>query len=180
MGNLISVINRWFSAKETRCLMLGLDAAGKTTVLYKLKFGEQVTTIPTIGFNVESFEHKGFWMSVWDVGGQARIRELWRHYYHNTQALIFVVDSNDIGRIDEARETLDSLLNADELRDCVVLVYANKQDLPNALKPVELGERLRLHSIRSHVWHVQGTCATMGDGLYEGLDWLGREINKRF
>jgi signal recognition particle receptor subunit beta len=98
----------------------------------------------------------------------------------NTQALIFVVDSNDLQRIDEARETLDSLLNADELRDCVILIYANTQDFPNALKPAELGERLRLHSIRSHDWHMQGTCATTGDGLYEGLDWLGREINKRF
>jgi small GTP-binding protein len=151
MENLMAVINKWFAAKEVRWLMLGLDAAGKTTVLYKLKLGEQVTTIPTIGFNVESFEHGGLKMSVWDVGGQDRIRELWHHYYNNTQGLIFVVDSNDIERLDEVWAALDRVLNADELRDCVVLIYANKQDLPSALKPAELGERLRLNSIRSHV-----------------------------
>jgi small GTP-binding protein len=180
MGNLISLINKWFSAKETRILMLGLDAAGKTTVLYKLKLGEHVTTIPTIGFNVESFEHRGLKMNVWDVGGQHRIRALWRHYYHNAKGLIFVVDSNDISRIDEAREELNTLLNADELHDCIVLIYANKQDLPHSMKPTELAIHLGLNSLSSHHWFIQGTCATTGDGLYEGLDWLGREINKRF
>ena len=109
--------------------MLGLDAAGKTTVLYKLKLGEHVTTIPTIGFNVETIEYNGFNLNIWDIGGQDRIRALWRHYYHNTQGLIFVVDSNDIDRIDEARDELHKLLEEDELRDAILLVYANKQDL---------------------------------------------------
>jgi small GTP-binding protein len=119
-------------------------------------------------------------MNVWDVGGQDRIRALWRHYFHNTQGLIFVVDSNDIGRIDEARDELHKLLEEDELRDAILLVYANKQDLPNAIKPQELGNRLRLNSITNRAWQVQGTCATTGDGLYEGLDWLGEQINKKF
>jgi small GTP-binding protein len=160
--------------------MLGLDAAGKTTILYRLKLGEQLPTIPTIGFNVETFEHKGLKMCVWDVGGQTRLRELWRHYYHNTQGLIFVVDSTDVARFDEARDELDVLLESDELRDVVILIYANKQDLPQAINPTEIGERLKLRSIVNHAWHIQGTSATTGEGLYEGLDWLGREINKRF
>ncbi|KAH0787916.1 ADP-ribosylation factor [Histomonas meleagridis] len=179
MGLFFSdIYNKWFRNKETRILMLGLDAAGKTTVLYKLKLGEQVTTIPTIGFNVETFEYKGLNMNVWDVGGQDRIRPLWRHYFHNTQGLIFVVDSNDIGRIDEARDVLHRLLEEDELRNSVLLVYANKQDLPNAIKPMELGNRLKLNTITNRPWQVQGTCATTGDGLYEGLDWLGEQIHK--
>ncbi|KAH0791652.1 ADP-ribosylation factor [Histomonas meleagridis] len=179
MGLFFSdIYNKWFKNKETRILMLGLDAAGKTTVLYKLKLGEQVTTIPTIGFNVETFEYKGLNMNVWDVGGQDRIRPLWRHYFHNTQGLIFVVDSNDIGRIDEARDVLHRLLEEDELRNSVLLVYANKQDLPNAVKPMELGNRLKLNTITNRPWQVQGTCATTGDGLYEGLDWLGEQIHK--
>jgi small GTP-binding protein len=104
MGLFFSeVYNKWFGNRETRCLMLGLDAAGKTTILYKLKLGEHVTTIPTIGFNVEAIEHKGLNLHVWDIGGQERIRALWRHYYHNTQGLIFVVDSNDVTRVEEAR-----------------------------------------------------------------------------
>jgi small GTP-binding protein len=128
--------------------MLGLDAAGKTAVLYKLKLGEHVTTISTIGFNVETIEHKGFNLKVWDVGGEDRIRALWRHYFHNTRGLIFVVDSNDIGRVDEAREELHKLLEEEEeLRAAILLVYANKQDLPNAIKPMELGNKLRLNTI---------------------------------
>jgi signal recognition particle receptor subunit beta len=91
-----------------------------------------------------------------------------------------VVDSNDIGRIDEARDELDKLLEEDELRDAILLVYANKQDLPNAVKPQELGNRLKLNAITNRAWHVQGTCATIGDGLYEGLDWLGAQIGKKF
>ena len=180
MGLFFSeVFNKWFKNREMRILMLGLDAAGKTTVLYKLKLGEHVTTIPTIGFNVETIEYKGLNLNVWDVGGQDRLRPLWRHYFHNSQGLIFVVDSNDIGRIDTARDVLHSLLEEDELRDAVLLVYANKQDLPNSIKPSELGNRLRLNTITNRPWQVQGTCATTGDGLYEGLDWLGEQINKK-
>ena len=160
--------------------MLGLDAAGKTTVLYKLKLGEHVTTIPTIGFNVETIEYKSFNLNIWDVGGQDRIRALWRHYYHNTQGLIFVVDSNDVNRIDEARDELHKLLEEDELRDAILLVYANKQDLPNAIKPQDLSSRLRLNTITNRPWQCQGACATTGDGLCEGLDWLGAQINKKF
>jgi small GTP-binding protein len=180
MGIAFGIFKKWFQNRETRCLMLGLDAAGKTTVLYRLKIGEVITTIPTIGFNVETIEYKGFNMNVWDVGGQNRIRDLWRHYYHNTQGLIFVVDSNDVSRMDEAREVLQNLLEADELRDAVLLVYANKQDLPNAIKPQELAERLKLNGLGSRVWQIQGTCARTGDGLYEGLDWLGSQLSKKF
>jgi len=95
---------RLFGKKEMRILMVGLDAAGKTTILYKLKLGEVVTTIPTIGFNVETVEYKNISFTVWDVGGQDKIRPLWRHYYQNTQGIIFVVDSNDRERIDDSAE----------------------------------------------------------------------------
>ena len=74
---------------------VGLDAAGKTTILYKLKLGEVVTTIPTIGFNVETVHYKNITFTVWDVGGQDKIRPLWRHYYEDAQGLIFVVDSTN-------------------------------------------------------------------------------------
>jgi len=106
--------------------MVGLDAAGKTTILYKLKLGEVVTTIPTIGFNVETVDYKNISFTVWDVGGQDKIRLLWRHYYQNTQGLIFVVDSNDRDRIDDAREELHKMLSEEELKEAVLLVFANK------------------------------------------------------
>src|SRR5580658_6632705 len=144
-----------FGKKEMRILMVGLDAAGKTTILYKLKLGEIVTTIPTIGFNVETVEYKNISFTVWDVGGQDKIRPLWRHYFQNTQGLIFVVDSNDRERVEAAREELHKMINEDELRDAVILVFANKQDLPNAMTAAEITDKLALHSLRSRNWYIQ-------------------------
>uniref|UniRef100_A0A8C4KSD3 ARF GTPase 4 n=1 Tax=Equus asinus TaxID=9793 RepID=A0A8C4KSD3_EQUAS len=158
---------------------VGLDAAGKTTILYKLKLGEIVTTIPTIGFNVETVEYKNICFTVWDVGGQDKIRPLWRHYFQNTQGLIFVVDSNDRERIQEGAEELQKMLQEDELRDAVLLLFANKQDLPNAMAISEMTDKLGLQSLRNRTWYVQATCATQGTGLYEGLDWLSNELSKR-
>lgn len=134
---LSSVFNRLFGKKNMRILMVGLDAAGKTTILYKLKLGEIVTTIPTIGFNVETVEYKNISFTVWDVGGQDKIRPLWRHYFQNTQGLIFVVDSNDRERAQEAQEELQKMLGEDELREATLLVFANKQDLPNAMSSAD-------------------------------------------
>ena len=146
---------------------------------YKLKLGEIVTTIPTIGFNVETVEYKNISFTVWDVGGQDKIRPLWRHYFQNTQGLIFVVDSNDRERITEARDELQRMLNEDELRDAALLVFANKQDLPNAMNAAEITDKLGLHSLKQRAWFMQSACATNGDGLYEGLDWLATELKKR-
>uniref|UniRef100_A0A3Q3J5J1 ADP-ribosylation factor 5 n=1 Tax=Monopterus albus TaxID=43700 RepID=A0A3Q3J5J1_MONAL len=155
MGLTISsIFSRLFGKKQMRILMVGLDAAGKTTILYKLKLGEIVTTIPTIGFNVETVEYKNISFTVWDVGGQDKIRPLWRHYFQNTQLL------------------------EDELKDAVLLVFANKQDLPNALSVSELTDKLGLHALRNRTWHIESTCATQGTGLYEGLDWLSKELSK--
>jgi len=179
MGLTISsLFTRLFGKKQVRILMVGLDAAGKTTILYKLKLGEIVTTIPTIGFNVETVEYKNISFTVWDVGGQDKIRPLWRHYFQNTQGLIFVVDSNDRERISEAADELAKMLGEDELRDAILLVFANKQDLPQAMAASELTDRLGLNQLRGRQWYIQSTCATQGQGLYEGLDWLSNEVSK--
>ncbi|CAH1758152.1 17364_t:CDS:2 [Entrophospora sp. SA101] len=168
MGLSISkLLQGLFGKKEMRILMVGLDAAGKTTILYKLKLGEIVTTIPTIGFNVETVEYKNISFTVWDVGGQDKIRPLWRHY------------SNDRERISEAREELQRMLNEDELRDALLLVFANKQDLPNAMNAAEITDKLGLHSLRQRHWYIQATCATSGDGLYEGLEWLSTNLKRK-
>uniref|UniRef100_A0AAY4AAL0 ADP-ribosylation factor 6 n=1 Tax=Denticeps clupeoides TaxID=299321 RepID=A0AAY4AAL0_9TELE len=152
MGKMLSKI---FGNKEMRILMLGLDAAGKTTILYKLKLGQSVTTIPTVGFNVETVTYKNVKFNVWDVGGQDKIRPLWRHYYTGTQGLIFVVDCADRDRIDEARQELHRIINDREMRDAIILIFANKQDLPDAMKPHEIQEKLGLTRIRDRNW---GSC----------------------
>lgn len=177
MGNLFSTLmNGLFGKRDMRILMVGLDAAGKTTILYKLKLGEIVTTIPTIGFNVETVEYKNICFTVWDVGGQDKIRPLWAHYFQNTQGLIFVVDSHDKERICEAKEELMRMLSGDELRDAILLVFANKQDLPNSMNAADITDKLGLHSLRNRSWYIQSTCATSGEGLYEGIDWLSHQL----
>ncbi|XP_030632435.1 ADP-ribosylation factor 4-like [Chanos chanos] len=179
MGTGFSALfSRLFAKKQMRLLMVGLDAAGKTTTLYKLKLGEVVTTIPTLGFNVETVEYKNISFTVWDVGGQDVIRRLWRHYFQNTQGLIYVVDSSDVERIELAAEELHSMLREDELRDAVLLVFANKQDLPKAMSTNQITEKLGLRTLRNRTWYVQGTCATQGTGLMEGLDWLSDQLAK--
>merc|ERR1711975_165894 len=172
------LFGKLFGKESVRIVMGGLDAAGKTTILYKLKLGEIVTTIPTIGFNVETVEYKNISFTVWDVGGQDKIRPLWRHYYQNTQGIIFVVDSNDRERVTEAKDELNRMLSEDELRDGVLLVLSNKSDLPQAMSAAETADKLGLHSLRNRQWFIQATCATNGEGLYEGLDWLSNTISK--
>ncbi|MCI4390298.1 hypothetical protein PGIGA_G00121220 [Pangasianodon gigas] len=180
MGNFFStILSRLIEKRPVRLLMVGLDAAGKTTVLYKLKLGEVVTTIPTLGFNVETVDYKNISFTVWDVGGQDVIRRLWRHYFQNTMGLIFVVDSSDRERILEAALELQKMLEEDALRDATVLVLANKQDLPNAMPVHEMTEKLGLHAMKGRSWYVQSTCAINGTGLYEGLDWMTLQISKR-
>jgi len=181
MGGLFAKLHRLFDSfpRDQRILMLGLDAAGKTTVLYQLKLGEPQHTIPTIGFNVETVSYKSTDLTIWDVGGQQKIRPLWRHYYQNTDALIWVIDSADAERLTESEEELRYLLQQDELRNAVVLVFANKADLPGAMGVKELAKGLGLDRCRGRDWYVQRAVATSGEGLYEGLDWMRDALMKR-
>nr|ABV22232.1 ADP-ribosylation factor [Karlodinium veneficum] len=177
-GRFSTLIPTSFRRKAIRVLIVGLDAAGKTTTLYKLKLGEVVTTIPTIGFNVETVEFKNISFTAWDIGGRGAMRALTRHYYQHTQAIILVVDSNDKDRIEDARDSFLPMLEEDDLKDACLLVFANKQDLPNAMNVSEVTEKLGLHQLRQRQWYIQASCATSGDGLYEGLDWLGSTLDK--
>ena len=106
---------------------------------------------------------------MWDVGGQDKIRPLWRHYFSGTQGLIFVIDSNDRARIDEARQELHRIILDREMKEALLLVFANKQDIPGAMTPTEVTEKLRLTQLKERMWYVVPSCATTGEGLFEGL-----------
>ncbi|XP_076903262.1 ADP-ribosylation factor 1-like [Bidens hawaiensis] len=163
-------------------MMVGLDAAGKTTILYKLKLGKIVTTIPTIGFNIETLEYKNISFVVWDIGAYSmyRLQSVMKHYFQNTQGLIFVVDSADRDRVADARDELHKMMiREDGLKDTALLVFANKQDLPGAMNPAEITEKLDLHSLGLQHWFIQSASATSGEGLYEGLDWLANIIDSK-
>lgn len=170
------LFDKMFGKKEARILMLGLDAAGKTTIVYKLKLGEVLNSIPTIGFNVETVEFKNIKFNVWDVGGQDKIRVLWRHYYPGTQGLIFVVDSSDRNRVNLAKQELHKMLEEEDLKDAILLVFANKQDL-GVMPVAEVIDKLDLQSIKGRDWYCQGTSALTGAGLYEGFNWLTKKLS---
>ncbi|KAF1887488.1 hypothetical protein Lal_00040542 [Lupinus albus] len=167
-----------FGNKEARILVLGLDNAGKTTILYRLQMGEVVSTIPTIGFNVETVQYNNikFQQTFVYAGGQTSIRPYWRCYFPNTQAIIYVVDSSDTDRLVIAKEEFHAILEEEELKGAVALIFANKQDLPGAIDDAAVTEALELHKIKNRQWAIFKTSAIKGEGLFEGLDWLSNTL----
>ena len=175
MGIFFSrIFQSLFGSKEVRILILGLDNAGKTTILYRLQndSDENIQTIPTIGFNVEVLQYKNIKFQVWDLGGQTSIRPYWRCYYPNTDAIIFVVDSCDVERLGIAKQELMAMLQEEELKDAILLVFANKQDSRGALNAEQVSDALGLPDIKNRQWSIQETSALRGAGLFEGFDWL--------
>ncbi|GMH34921.1 hypothetical protein BSKO_02782 [Bryopsis sp. KO-2023] len=166
--------NRLASKNEIRILMTGLDAAGKTTILRKLKLGEVVTTVPTIGFAVECVQYKNVSLCACDVPSLVHL--LVRRYCEESQGPIFVVDSNDRDRIGEAKDELWKLLNAVRGFDVVLLILANKKDFPNAMTAAEITDKLGLDSTSQLDWYIQSTSAISGEGLHEGLDMLTAQL----
>ncbi|XP_035983923.1 ADP-ribosylation factor-like 4Ca [Fundulus heteroclitus] len=167
-------------------VMLGLDSAGKTTVLYRLKFNEFVNTVPTIGFNTERIRlggpgaSRGISCHFWDVGGQEKLRPLWKPYSRCADGIVYVVDSVDAERLEEARAELHRITRFQENLGTPLLVVANKQDLPRALDVAEIERQLALRELSpSTPYHVQPACAIIGEGLDEGMDKLYEMIVKR-
>lgn len=113
---------------DMRVVILGLDGAGKTSLLSAMR-GITLSSppIPTIGFNVENLEFRNQVFTLWDVSGHQKFRPLWKHYYCNTQAVIFVIDASDRSRFEEAQNELSKICHDQELKEAIILIYANKQ-----------------------------------------------------
>merc|ERR1712196_640055 len=159
------------SDTEVRILMLGLDNSGKTSILKKLSDEDITTIMPTQGFNIKSLLHEGFKLNVWDIGGQKTIRPYWKNYFENTDALIYVVDSADRRRLEEAATELHELLEEDKLMGIPVLVFANKQDMISAAAAEEIVHVLGLMDIKDRPWQIQLCSAKNGTGLQDGMEW---------
>ncbi|KAL7413119.1 ARF/SAR [Mrakia frigida] len=179
MGLLTIIRKNRFKEKEMRILFLGLDNAGKTTILKKMN-GEDIRTVsPTLGFEIKTFAHKGYTLNVWDVGGQRTLRPYWRNYFEQTDAVVWVVDSGDRLRMEDCKRELESLLVEDRLAGATLLIFANKQDVRNSMSSAEIKEALDLPSIKSHRWRIQPCSAVTGENLVEGLDWVVNDVAGR-
>eukprot|EP01041_Mallomonas_annulata_P001826 gene1826-3537_t len=163
--------------EEARIVVLGLDNSGKTTILKKISDEDIAHVMPTQGFCIKSLVHEGFKLNVWDIGGQRSVRPYWRNYFDRTDALIYVIDSADQRRIEETSIELQQLLDEERLTGVPVLLFANKQDLLNALTPNEITAALDMDGLRDRTWHILPCSAKSGEGLQEGMEWVVEQIN---
>ncbi|KAK9973973.1 hypothetical protein ABG768_022086 [Culter alburnus] len=178
---LLSVLRRLKHSpeQEVRILLLGLDNAGKTTLLKQLASEDISHITPTQGFNIKSVQSQGFKLNVWDIGGQRKIRPYWRNYFENTDLLIYVIDSSDRKRFDETAQELAELLDEEKLSMVPLLIFANKQDMMTAATAAEIAEGLNLHTIRDRIWQIQPCSALTAEGVQDGMVWLCRNIATR-
>lgn len=179
---LLSIIKKTKrKEREMRILMLGLDNAGKTTCVKKFCGKDTSTISPTLGFQITAFTFRGCTLNVWDVGGQQSLRSYWRNYFESTDGLIWVVDSNDAGRLLDCKAELHALLQEERLAGASLLIYLNKLDIPSAVPPDEIERILDVDTIRKGKRHVHLTpcSAKTGEGLLEGMEWIVQDVASR-
>ncbi|XP_054642678.1 ADP-ribosylation factor-like protein 6 isoform X4 [Dunckerocampus dactyliophorus] len=200
---LLDKLSGWLGLrkKEVNVLCLGLDNSGKTTIINQLKpannsnllgpFSEEwkhvsqtqaQEIVPTIGFNIEKFKSSSLSFTVFDMSGQSRYRNLWEHYYKESHAIIFVIDSSDKLRMVVAKEELDTLLKHGDMcsKKLPVLFFANKMDLRDAMSSVKVSQMLCLENIKDKPWHICASNAIEGEGLQEGMEWLQEQIAQSY
>ncbi|KAN0066308.1 ADP-ribosylation factor-like protein 2 [Thecaphora frezii] len=183
---LLSILRKTkLRSRELRVLFLGLDNAGKTTILKRLlnQPQQEIESIsPTLGFSIQTFVHNGYTLNVWDVGGQKTLRPYWKNYFERTDCVVWVVDSSDRARIGDCRDELHALLGEERLSGATILVFANKQDLSGAMSSDEIKAALGLDEqkvSKSHSWRIQPCSAFTGENLVQGLDWAVQDVAKR-
>ncbi|KAL3870482.1 hypothetical protein ACJMK2_038537 [Sinanodonta woodiana] len=167
------------SEKELRILLLGLDNAGKTTLLKKLAEEDVSHITPTQGFNIKTVQSQGFRLNVWDIGGQRKIRPYWKNYFDNTDILLYVIDSTDRKRFEETGMELNELLEEEKLHGVPLVVFANKQDLATAAPASEIAEGLQLQAIRGRQWHIQACSALTAEGVKDGMQHIVSMMAKK-
>lgn len=165
--------------KEMRILMLGLDNAGKTTIVKKIMNEDVNSVSPTLGFIIKTIEYDGYKLNIWDVGGQKTLRTYWKNYFEKTDTLIWVVDATDRERIDDCRQELEGLLLEERLMGASLLVFKNKSDVQGAMTEDDIREGLRLDAIKTHRWTIMACSAMTGMNLPEGLEWVVQDAKAR-
>ncbi|XGW14694.1 hypothetical protein V3C99_000736 [Haemonchus contortus] len=177
MGLILAKLWRlWWSGKEHKIIIVGLDNAGKTTILYNWVTGDVVDTKPTIGSNVEEVCYRNLRLIMWDIGGQESLRSSWSSYYSHTNVMVVVVDSTDAPRLPLLKQLLYEMLEHEDLAKASLLVLANKQDKTNAMSAAEISSDLGLLSMKDRKWQIHGCSAIKGEGLNTALDWIAHNI----
>ena len=178
MGFILSKILEFFtkSRNNFKIIILGMQNAGKTTILYRLSLGQLVKTTPTIGSNVEELTYNNVKFQAWDLGGQESTRSVWDVYYMNTDAIVYVIDSIDDEYYEESKIQFHKMLSNPALKNATILIFANKQDLPGAKTVNKLIEDYGFDKIKSHIWHIQSCSALKGEGLVTGIKWLSEQL----
>ncbi|KAJ5211023.1 hypothetical protein N7491_010839 [Penicillium cf. griseofulvum] len=165
--------------KEMRILMLGLDNAGKTTIVKRIMKEDVTTVSPTLGFIIKTIDFMGYKLNIWDVGGQKTLRSYWKNYFEKTDTLVWVVDATDRLRVDDCRQELSGLLLEERLTGASLLVFLNKTDVEHCMSEQEVRERLGLDSIKTHKWTILPCSAMTGMNLNEGLEWVVQDAKDR-
>ena len=178
MGFILSKIIEFFtkSRNNFKIIILGMQNAGKTTILYRLSLGQLVKTTPTIGSNVEELTYNNVKFQAWDLGGQESTRSVWDVYYLNTDAIIYVIDSQDDEYLEESKAQFHKLLVHPTLKNATILIFANKQDLPGAKDVNRLIQDYEFDKIKNHIWQIQSCSALKGEGLITGIKWLSEQL----
>ena len=178
MGFIFSkILNLLFASNYYKILMLGLDFSGKTTILNKIKHKESVRTVYGVGFYVEILFYMGIIKIVsWNLDGASGMRKLYKPYYPNTDGIILIIDSNDKERIDDAIKCFQDILEVDELKNCPILIMANKQDMNETLSSDEITLFLRNEKYKDRKWCIIKTSGISGQGLEESMQWMASAI----
>ena len=179
-GLIAGLVRRCRERPELRVLIIGLDHAGKTTLLEQMKSLYLKTRTrknlkklpPTVGLNVGKVSYRKWDIVFWDLGGHKSMREIWEQYYDDASAILFVIDSSDTSRFKEVKKEVENLLNDSRLKGIPVLIAANKQDISSALDPQEVASRVGVHKIQSRSIQIQGVSALTCDGISESVDWI--------
>ena len=181
MGFILSKIIEFFtkSRNNLKIIILGMQNAGKTTILYRLSLGQLVKTTPTIGSNVEELTYNNVKFQAWDLGGQESTRSVWDVYYMNTDAVVYVIDSQDDEYFEESKSQFHKLILNPTLKNATILIFANKQDLPGAKDINKLVQDYEFFKIKNHMWHIQPCSALNGEGLVTGIKWLSEQLTFR-
>lgn len=165
--------------KQMRLLVLGLDNAGKTTIIQRLNGDDIDSVAPTLGFKITTFSCPPYTLNIWDVGGQRSLRSYWKNYFESTDGLVWVVDCADGERLANCASELRLLLQEERLAGATLLVLANKQDLPGALSSQQIESLLELKAIKTHNWALYPVSAVRGENIIESFQWLVGDVGSR-